>query len=873
MSTPLMKQYHRIKSENRGASLLFRMGDFYEMFDEDAVVASKVLGLALTSRNHGEDAKTPLCGFPYHALDRYMFRLINAGHKVAVCEQVQDPREAKGIVDRDIVEVVTKGTATNPELLKEKTNNFLVAVHEGRDSFGLAGADVSTGEFFTGEVKPASLQRELERLSPVEILFASDDGQKALPAYLKSLPSQAVMTPLEPWRFALDSAYKALTGHFKTTTLEGFGIEGLKSGIVAAGALFGYIREQKKDRVGHIRKVAPFQTDRFMALDGATLRNLEILSPIHAEDEKGTLLYVLDRTKTAMGGRLLKRLLVNPLIDAAEVEKRQDGTTFFHEQPQVREKFRTLLSTVADVERLIGRIGFERANPRDLLSLKHSLLAVQKIIPLFSTGLPDILNSGVKGLSGTEPVTRKLETAVSDDAPLALSDGGVFKKGYSKELDAITDGAAAGKEWIACLQPKERERTGINSLKVSFNRVFGYYIEISKTHLDKVPEGYIRKQTLVNGERFITEDLKKYEELVLSAEEKQKALEVTLFGELRKGLLVHLGKLQEVSDCLAIMDCLADFAEVASANGYVRPEVNKTDEIVIEDGRHPVIESLDFSETFVPNNTEIRSSGQFIHLITGPNMAGKSTYLRQVGLIVLLAQVGAYVPARSAKIGLTDRIFTRVGASDRLAKGLSTFLVEMQELANILNNAGPKSLVLLDEIGRGTSTFDGLSIAWALVEYIHEKVRAKTLFATHYHELTDIPLVLKGVKNYNVSVKEWNDEIIFLRKIIEGACDHSYGIQVARLAGVPQEVVKRAKEVLKNLEQNELTPDQKPVIARHEEEAKAAKAKATRSVSQLSIFDTTGADIIEMLRKLDVNSLTPVEALNKLAEMKKRLMM
>jgi DNA mismatch repair protein MutS len=871
MSTPLMKQYRRIKTENSGAVLLFRMGDFYEMFEEDAVTASKVLGLTLTSRNHGDAAKTPLCGFPYHALDRYLSRLVNAGHKVAVCEQVQDPKEAKGIVDRDIVEVVTRGTATHPELLKEKANNFIVAVSEGKNGFGLAGADVSKGEFFAGDVRTESLLRELERLSPVEILFPATGERQALPSYLKPLSGRAVMTALEGWRFSPDSAYKALTGHFKTATLEGFGVETLKLGLTAAGVLFTYIREQKKDRVGHIRKLTPFRTDAFMALDGATLRNLEILNPLNPEDDKGTLLHVLDQTKTAMGGRLMKRLLVNPLIELEGIERRQEGVAYFHEQPAIREKLRTLLASITDIERLNGRIGFERVTPRDLLSLKISLLASQKIAPLFHGEPPALLEKALRELSGTAPVTQKLETAVSEEAPLALSDGGVFKPGYSAELDAIIEGASEGKAWIANLQPRERERTGIGSLKVGFNQVFGYYIEISKANLDKVPEGYLRKQTLVNGERFITEELKVYEDKVLSAEEKQKALEAALFSALRKWLMDYVAKLQEVSDALALLDSLASLAEVAAGNGYVRPEVNATDEIVIEDGRHPVIESLDFTEAFVPNPTFIKNSGDFIHLITGPNMAGKSTYLRQVGLIVLMAQVGSFVPARSARIGLTDRIFTRVGASDRLAKGLSTFLVEMQELANILNNATAKSLVLLDEIGRGTSTFDGLSIAWALVEHLHNKVRAKTLFATHYHELTDIPLVLKGVKNYNVSVKEWNDEIIFLRKIVEGACDHSYGIQVARLAGVPQEVVLRAKEVLRNLEQNELTPDQKPVLAKHEEEAKGEKAKNGKFISQLSLFDTTGAELLERIRKLDLNTLTPLEALNKLVELKKKV--
>jgi DNA mismatch repair protein MutS len=868
----MMKQYRRIKEKNRGAVLFYRMGDFYEMFEDDAVTASKVLGLALTSRNHGGSGSTPLCGFPHHALDRYMARMIDSGYKVAVCEQVEDPKTAKGVVKRDIVEVVTRGTATHHALLKDKSNNFCAAVFENGDAVGLAGIDVSTGEFFCTETTPKKARAEIEKLAPAEVLFCEPGRAGEMVRWLKAELSGAVLTPLEDWRFSFQSATKDLTAHFGTATLEGFGVEGFKTGLLAAGAVFGYVKEQKCDRIGHVKKISPVMVDKTMALDGATIRNLELLTPLHPEGEKATLLSVLDHTKTAMGGRLLKRFIVNPLLDLDEITARQDGVAFYAAARAAADKLRTLLSGICDIERLNARIGYERATPRDLYALKKSLQLLPDIVALHEGAEADIVRGALSRLSGTGPVVEKLSAALVDDPPLAQNEGGIFRPGYNPELDAIVDGAREGKEWIAGLQAAERTRTGIGSLKVGYNKVFGYYIEISRTNLDKVPEGYVRKQTLVNGERYITEELKHWESVVLSAEEKQAALEAGLFTALRKWMCGFLEKLQAVSDSLARLDVLSGLAEAAMRNNYARPEVNDSDEIGIGDGRHPVIERLDFTEEFVPNNTNIKSSNHFIHLITGPNMAGKSTYLRQVGLIVLMAHMGGFVPAADARIGLCDRIFTRVGASDRLTKGQSTFLVEMQELANILNNATPKSLILLDEIGRGTSTFDGLSIAWALVEYIHnhKKVSAKTLFATHYHELAEIPLVLPGVKNYNVAVKEWNDEIIFLRKIVEGACDHSYGIQVARLAGVPEAVIARAKEVLRNLEQSELTPDQKPVIARSASSKKGGK-KGKPEEYQLNIFDTTGADAVQALRNLDVERLSPIEALNRLAEIKKKL--
>lgn len=867
-----MDQYRRIKEKNRGAVLFYRMGDFYEMFDEDAVIASRVLGLTLTSRNHGECAKTPLCGFPFHALDRYLARMIAAGHRVAVCEQVEDPKTAKGLVKRDVIEVVSRGTATNPELLAEKSSNFIASFFMHGSSAGLAAADVSTGEFFCTEAATPKLFTELEKLSPVEILY-DESADKAGPlAALKTLLPGAVFTPAEEWRFSVHTAYKDLLAHFGTASLEGFGVEELKAGLAAAGALFSYIREQKKDKVGQIRKISRWHAEKYMALDGATIRNLELVNPLHPEDDKGTLLHVLDRTRTAMGGRLLRRLLVNPLLEAAEIERRLDGVGLFFRETALRENLREALSAVADIERLNGRVGAERANPRDLAALKLSLVKLTAVHALIEEWECPLVDACAAPFTGTGDITGKLAAALVDEPPLSLSEGGVFRKGYSAELDALIEGAREGKEWIASLQQKERERTGIGSLKVGFNQVFGYYIEVSRVNQDKAPADYIRKQTLVNCERFITEDLKKWESVVLTAEEKRIKMETGLFEELRTWLAGHVERLKIIADGAAMLDCLAALAETAAHNNYVRPEINSSDELFIEEGRHPVIENLDFSEQFVPNSLSIRNSGEFIHLITGPNMAGKSTYLRQTGLIALMAQVGSFVPAKSARVGILDRIFTRVGASDRLSRGQSTFLVEMQELANILNNATGKSLILLDEIGRGTSTFDGLSIAWALVEFLHNnsKVAAKTLFATHYHELTDLPLLLKGVKNRNIAVKEWNDKIIFLRKIVDGACDHSYGIQVARLAGVPEPIILRAKEVLANLEAAELTADHKPALARTTNRKETKRQDA--AVSQLTLFDSSlHMDVLELIRGIDLNTLTPLEALNKLAEIKKKI--
>jgi len=867
-----MDQYHRIKDKNRGAILLFRMGDFYEMFDEDAIAASRILGLTLTSRNHGESAKTALCGFPYHALDRYMGKLIAHGQRVAVCEQVEDPKTAKGLVKREVIEVISKGTAVSADLLTEKSNNFLVTFFIKADSAGLAVADISTGEFFCTETLPVKVGNEIEKLQPAEILFNEEEAKQPFIKNLQSNLPGTAFTSVEAWRYNFHNAYQNLTTHFKTQNLEGFGVEGLENGITAAGALFAYVSEQKKNKLGQIRKIAPFRTERYMALDGATIRNLELVRPVHPEDEKGTLLSVLDKTRTAMGGRLLKRLVVNPLLQVAEIEKRLDGVSLFVRENDLREQMSALLSEVSDIERLCGRIGAERANPRDLYSLKQSLLKLKEAPFLVKDQDCILVNESTASFSGNESIIEQLDKALRDEPPLSCTEGNIFKPGFSLELDSLLEGAREGKEWIASLQQKERDRTGISSLKVSFNSVFGYYIEVSKANQDKVPPDYIRKQTLVNAERFITEELKKWESVILSAEEKTTKLESILFDALRKEMACHLERFQQIADGAALLDCLCSLAETAILRNYVRPEVNNSDELRIEEGRHPVIENLDFSEDFVPNNLVIRNSGEFIHLITGPNMAGKSTFLRQTGLIVLMAQMGSFVPAKSASIGLVDRIFTRVGASDRLSRGQSTFLVEMQELANILNNATHQSLILLDEIGRGTSTFDGLSIAWALVEYLHNTstVSAKTLFATHYHELTDIPLVQKGVKNYNIAVKEWNDKIIFLRKIIEGACDHSYGIQVARLSGVPEPLIVRAKEILKNLEAAELTADHKPALARTVNHKERCRQEA--AVLQLTLFDPTlNKGVVELIRGLDLNTLTPLEALNTLSEIKKKV--
>ncbi len=865
MNTPLMNQYYKIKSQYPQEILFFRMGDFYEMFGEDAKVASKILGIALTSRAHGKSERVPLAGIPYHAAEKYISQLLTAGKKVVVCEQTEDPKTAKGLVKREVVELITPGTITIDSLFDSDEKNFLASLITDDQNAGLAVLDLSTGEFLVEQDFFEKIKEKLNTIKPKEILLPqSFSDKKSLE--LEDIKNHATLTFLDDYKFSYDYACQTLTGHFRTQSLDGFGISDLNLGISAAGSILSYLEQTKKTFLLHINKIRKASHDECMFLDFTTLRNLEIFSPFSpagARDfsfKKNSLFHILNKTKTPMGTRLLKEWLKAPLYDVEKIRKRQDAVSELLEKREKTSDLVKLLGKIQDIERLAGKLGYDKANPKDLVALALSLENVPGIKNLLKEFNSSLLKEIKAKLPDTSKIVNLIQSSIVDDPPSVLTEGGIIRKGHKKELDELKEKIKISRDWIASLQQKEREKTKIPSLKVGFNRVFGYYIEVTRPHLSKVPQEYIRKQTLVNAERFVTEELKKKEEIILGAEEKIFELEHYLFLEIRSEVAKRIEDLQKTSEFLATLDVLLSFKEVALSYRYICPEIDKTDDIIIEDGRHPVLEHL-VEKGFVPNDTIINSDEK-IHIITGPNMAGKSTYLRQVGLIVLLAQVGCFVPAKKAKIGLVDRIFTRVGALDNIATGKSTFLLEMNETANILNNATSKSLILLDEIGRGTSTFDGLSIAWATTEYIHNHPRlcSRTLVATHFHELTELAKFLPRVKNYQIKVKEWKDEIIFLRKIVPGGCDDSFGIYVAKLAGVPKEVLQRSREILLKLEGEELSYKNVPKPTSFQKE----------KTYQLSIFSAKDNQIAQELKKIDVNKLTPLEALNKLEELKKK---
>jgi DNA mismatch repair protein MutS len=869
-----MRQYSAIKAQNPGTVLLYRMGDFYELFEDDAKIASKVLGLTLTSRNHGGSEEVPLAGFPYHAIDRYANKLVKAGYKIAVCEQTEDPKTAKGLVKRDIVEVITAGTATEDGYIDEKSNNFIIAIASVKELTGIAVCDLSTGLFQAEELDNSRVAEEILRIDPSEVLIADTPENKLAQIASENL-RQTVVSKFDSWKFAFENASQTLRSHFGVATLQGMGLEGFTIGICAAGALLQYLKEQKKNDLRHISSLVPRTLTHYAELDPSTIRNLELIKPLHTDDTGGTLISVLDKTSTAMGARLLKYRLTHPLKDLALIVERQDCVAWFKADMFVRGEVELFLKQVADIERLIGRIAVERANARDLAALKQSMLSFPKLAKLITAAPCSTIQSIAGALGGFEELAAVIESTIAASPPLTIREGNIIKSGVSVQLDEIRDASINGKKWIAQLQESERSRTNIGSLKVGFNRVFGYYIEISKTNLDSVPDNYIRKQTLVNGERFITPELKEMESKILGAEDRGAVLEYELFVELRKHIGDACVRIQKASQAIAELDVFVSLSKIAADHAYCRPVVKDNADFFIKEGRHPVVERMNISEPFVPNDIDMKAEESQILLITGPNMAGKSTYLRQNALIAIMAQIGSFVPAASAEIGIVDKFFTRVGASDRLARGQSTFLIEMIEVANILNNATEKSFVLLDEVGRGTSTFDGISIAWAVAEFLHEAPEraARTLFATHYHELTEMALLFPRIKNLHIKVKEWNDRIIFLRKIDEGSCDHSYGIQVARLAGVPKQVIMRAKEILSNLENMELTPDHKPVLARHRSAEKMPSRRESPDLFdgvQLNLMDSMNAEIVQQLQSLNLDKCTPLEALNILAELKKK---
>ncbi len=862
--TPMMSQYLKIKKEYPGVILLFRLGDFYEMFFDDAETASKTLSITLTSREAGKGRRIPMCGVPHHAVDSYIARLIKSGFKVAICDQTEDPKLARGIVKREIIRVITPGTLTESNLLEEKANNFIVSLFNAGKRTGLALVDLSTGEFKISEFENTEdFIDEFERINPAEILIpdnlvGSDLTQKI------NRRNNRLVTPYPEWLFLYETAYENLLSHFKTRNLSGFGVEECKLGIGAAGGLLRYLEELEKTELLHLTRLSLYSPSEFLLIDIDSRRSLELTRNLSGE-KHGTLLSVLDDTQTAMGGRLLVNWIEQPLLNLEEIKERQDGIENLVNDNGLREELIFDLKGIGDLERLISRISLGTANARDVLNLGLTL----KRIPLFKEILKkseaDILREIETRLLPLTEITDLIDRAIVENPPLSLRDGGLIKDGYNDELDVLRDITRQGKDWIVNLQKEEIKRTGIGSLKVRYNKVFGYYIEITKANLHLVPEDYIRKQTLINAERFITPALKEYESKIMGAEEKMLELEYTLFNEVRQILSRDVFSVQELARELALLDVMTDLAKISRERNYLRPDINEGNVISIEDGRHPVLENLLGPNKFVPNGVQLDKENNQIFIITGPNMAGKSTYIRQVALLVLMAQMGCFIPAKKAGIGIVDRILTRIGTSDNLAGGMSTFMVEMCQTANVLNNLTARSLVILDEIGRGTSTFDGLSIAWAVVEYLHKLKDKKplTLFATHYHELTELSLTFNRIKNFNVAVKEWNEEVIFLYRVVEGSTDHSYGIHVARLAGLPKLVVERAKEILNTLEINSVDSSGVP---------KLADSTVLKEDYQLSLFEAARENpLIKEIEGLEIDRLTPIEALNKITEWQKKI--
>jgi len=863
VETPLMKQYFEMKSKHPDAILLFRCGDFYETFSTDAIEASEILGITLTRRANGSAKSVELAGFPHHALDTYLPKLVRAGKRVAICDQLEDPKLAKKIVKRGITELVTPGVTYNDTILNHKENNFLASVYLNKNQAGVAFLDVSTGEFLLAEGTNEYVDKLLNSFSPKEIIFDRTKKKE----FENLFGTKFYSYPLEDWAFTLDAAKDRLLKQFETKSLKGFGVEGLANGVVAAGAILYYLDLTHHQQTGHITQLSRIEEDRFVWLDRFTVRNLELFEAINEGGK--TLLEVLDKTISPMGSRLLKRWMAFPLKNVKSINERLDVVEYFFKHPELKEALAQNIALIGDLERLVSKIAVGRINPREVVQLKTALKAIEPIKQLCTHTENITLRTIADQLNACSIISEKIEREIQNDPPILINRGNIIQKGVNADLDELRELAFSGKDFLQKIQERESQATGIPSLKVGFNNVFGYYLEVRNTYKEKVPETWIRKQTLVNAERYITEELKKYEEKILGAEEKIIDIETRLFNELVLSLSEYIPALQLDSNLIAQLDGLLSFAKVSEENRYVRPEINDTEVLEIHQGRHPVIEKqLPLGESYVANDVYLDSSKQQIMIITGPNMSGKSALLRQTALITLMAQMGCFVPVESAKIGVVDKIFTRVGASDNISLGESTFMVEMSEAASILNNLSSRSLVLFDELGRGTSTYDGISIAWAIVEYIHEHPahKAKTLFATHYHELNEMEKSFSRVKNYNVSVKEVDNKVIFLRKLVRGGSEHSFGIHVAKMAGMPQSIVKRAEQILKQLETDNRQSDiSKPVdkIAQH------------REGYQLTFFqldDPVLEQIRDEIKNLDINNLTPIEALNKLNEIKRIIM-
>ena len=874
--TPMMRQYMETKKEYPDCILFYRLGDFYEMFFDDALTASKELEITLTGKNCGLEERAPMCGVPYHAVDGYLNRLVSKGYKVAICEQMEDPATAKGLVKRDVVRIVTPGTNLDTQALDESRNQYIMCVVYIADRYGLSVADVTTGDYFVSEIDDSEkLFDEIYRYMPSELICNEAFYMSGMDLDLLKEKLGITIYTLDAWYFDDEICARTLKDHFHVGALEGLGLADYDCGVIAAGALLKYLLETQKQDLSHITGLTVYASGKYMLLDSSTRRNLELCETLREKQKRGSVLWDLDKRKTAMGARTLRKYIEQPLIRKKDIEERLDAVAELKDQAISREEIREYLSSVYDLERLMCKITYQSANPRDLIAFERSLSMLPHIRCILQDMSSTLLKELYQELDPLEDLCALIQKAIVDDPPIAMKEGGIIKDGYHEEVDRLRTAKSKGKEWLARLEEQEREKTGIKNLRIRYNKVFGYYLEVTNSFKNLVPDYYTRKQTLANAERYIIPELKELEDTILGAEDKLYALEYELYSEVRDAIAAEVLRIQKTAKAVARIDAFASLALTAERNQYVRPKINEKGTIDIRDGRHPVVEKMIPSEMFIANDTYLDDKKNRISVITGPNMAGKSTYMRQTALIVLMAQIGSFVPASSANIGLVDRIFTRVGASDDLASGQSTFMVEMTEVANILRNATSKSLLILDEIGRGTSTFDGLSIAWAVIEHISNSklLGAKTLFATHYHELTELEGKISNVNNYCIAVKEKGDDIIFLRKIVKGGADKSYGIQVARLAGVPESVTSRAKEIVEELVQADITTRIKDIAVQGGEKPKIkAKHYDEVDLAQMSLFDTVkDDDVIQEIEDLDLANLTPIDALNTLYQLQNKL--
>ncbi|QBE98263.1 DNA mismatch repair protein MutS [Blautia producta] len=874
--SPMMQHYVKTKEENKDCVIFYRLGDFYEMFFDDAVTTSRELELTLTGKDCGLTERAPMCGVPYHAAEVYINRLVAKGYKVAICEQMEDPKEAKGMVRREVIRVVTPGTNLNTQALDETKNNYIMAVVYLSNRFGIAIADVTTGDFMVTEVdKIRTLLDEVYKFSPAEIICNEAFCMSGVDLDEIKNRLNISLYPLESWYFDDDLCVRTLKEHFRVGTLEGLGLKDYECATIGAGALLTYLLETQKNSLEHMRAITPYITDRFMVIDSSSRRNLELTEALREKVKRGSLLWVLDKTKTAMGARMLRSFIEQPLIDEDAINRRLDALEEINSREMDREEIREYLNPIYDMERLIGRVSYQSANPRDMISFKSSISMIPYIKQLVKSFSTEEMQCVYEDMDDLRDLYTLLESAIVEEPPLAMKEGGIIKDGYNENVDHFREAKTKGKSWLAELEAQEREKTGIRNLKIKYNKVFGYYLEVTNSFKDMVPDYYTRKQTLTNAERYITPRLKELEDMILGAEDKLYALEYELFVEVRNTISREVERIQRTAKAVAKLDTYISLALVASRNNFVRPKINTKGIIDIKNGRHPVVEKMIPNDMFIPNDTYLDNNKNRVSVITGPNMAGKSTYMRQTALIVLMAQIGSFVPAEKANIGIADRIFTRVGASDDLASGQSTFMVEMTEVANILRNATSRSLLILDEIGRGTSTFDGLSIAWAVIEYISNTkiLGAKTLFATHYHELTELEGKLAGVNNYCIAVKERGDDIVFLRKIVKGGADKSYGIQVAKLAGVPDIVIERAKELVEELVSADITAAVKDIASENKKTKTKPQVHLDEvDLEQISLFDTVkDDDVLEELKNIDVSNLTPIDALNTIYKLQNKL--